>query len=176
MAPWLAPFPIAVGAMALALFAYLAAVYLILATTDESLRDDFRVRALAGAVAVFVTAFVALLVAHREAPAMGRGLIESPFAVVLQLVTGVAATTALWALSTRRYQVARIAAAAQVSLVLWGWAFVQFPFLIPPQGTIAGLAAPVVTLRLLLVALLCGSVILVPSLVYLFRTFARARA
>jgi cytochrome d ubiquinol oxidase subunit II len=176
VAPWLAPFPLAVGAMALALFAYLAAVYLILATDDEKLRDDFRARALAGAVAVFVTAFVALLVAHREAPAMGRGLVESSFALLLQAMTAVAATTAIWALLTRRYQVARIAAAAQVSLVLWEWAFVQFPLLIPPQGTIANLAAPVVTLRLLLIALLCGSVILVPSLVYLFRTFARARA
>jgi cytochrome d ubiquinol oxidase subunit II len=173
--PWLAPFPIAVGAMALTLFAFLAAVYLILATDDEFLRDDFRARALAGATAVFAAAFVALLVAHREAPTMARGLMESTRAQVFQGVTGVAATTAIWALWTRRYQVARVAAATQVTLVLWGWAFVQFPLLIPPRGTIAGLAAPVVTLRLLLLALLCGSVILVPSLVYLFRTFARAR-
>lgn len=175
VSPWLAPFPVAVGAMALALFAYLAAVYLIIATDDELLRDDFRTRALAGAGMVFVTAFVALLVAHREAPAMGRGLTESTLAQVFQVVTGIAAITAIWALWSRHYQVARIAAAAQVSLVLWGWAFVQFPLLIPPHGSIAALAAPVVTLRLLLVALACGSVILVPSLVYLFRTFARAR-
>ena len=176
IAPWLAPFPLAVGAMALALFAFLAAVYLILATDDESLRDDFRARALAAAGAVFVAAFVALLVAHHEAPEMGRGLIESSLAQAFQVVTGLAAMTAIWALWTRRYQLARMAAAAQVSLVLWGWALVQFPLLIPPQGSITALAAPTVTLRLLLIALGCGTVILVPSLAYLFRTFARARA
>jgi len=175
VAPWLAPFPLAVGAMALALFAFLAAVYLILATDDQSLREDFRRRALFGAGAVFVAAFMALFVAYSDAPAMARGLVGSMPAMLFHVATGAAALTAIWALWSRRYQIARIAAAAQVSLVLWGWAFVQYPLLIPPSGSIAGLAAPDVTLRLLLVALLCGSLILIPSLVYLFRTFARAR-
>jgi hypothetical protein len=43
IAPWLAPFPIAVGLFALALFAFLAAVYLTIeAKDDAALRDDFR--------------------------------------------------------------------------------------------------------------------------------------
>ncbi len=176
VSPWLAPFPFAVGALALALFAFLAAVYLILATDDTALREDFRRRALGGAGAVFAAALVALVVAYRDAPTMGRGLIESPEAIVFQIITGLAAIGAIWALWSRHYQLARVAAAAQVSLVLWGWAFVQYPLLIPPSGTIAGLAAPEVTLRLLLVALACGSVILIPSLVYLFRTFSRGKA
>jgi cytochrome bd ubiquinol oxidase subunit II len=176
ISPWLAPFPFAVGVLALALFAYLAAVYLILATDDEPLREDFRRRALGGAFMVFATALVALLVAHRDAPAMGRGLVESPQALVFQTVTGATAVGAIWALWYRHYQLARIAAAAQLSLVLWGWAFVQYPLLIPPYATISGMAAPDVTLRLLLVALAGGSVLLIPSLVYLFRTFSRGKA
>src|ERR1044072_2889132 len=41
---WLAPFPFAVGGFALALFAFLAAVYLTLETEDAELREDFRKR------------------------------------------------------------------------------------------------------------------------------------
>ena len=41
---WLAPFPIAVGFFALALFAFLAAVYLTLETHERELQEDFRRR------------------------------------------------------------------------------------------------------------------------------------
>ena len=64
VAPWWSPFPVAVGVLALALFAMLAAVYLAYETHDEALREDFRRRALAAAAAVFVAAFGALAVSH----------------------------------------------------------------------------------------------------------------
>ena len=174
VAPWFAPFPIAVGALALVLFAFLAAVYLILATRDDALREDFRRRALGAAVAVFATAVAALLLAHRQAPAVGRELTGARWALPFQSATAAAAIAAVWTLWTRRYAVARIAAGAEVSLVLWGWALVQYPELLPPGGTIRGLAAPRITLQLLLWGLAGGSAILLPSLAYLFRTFGRA--
>jgi cytochrome d ubiquinol oxidase subunit II len=87
------------------------------------------------------------------------------------MVTGVAALVALGALWYRRWRVARIAAAAQVALILTGWAFSQFPYILPPGLTIAAAAAPDVTLRLVLGALAVGAVILLPSLYYLFRVF-----
>ena len=176
VAPWLAPFPLAVGALALALFAYLAAAYLILATDDEPLREDFRRRALASAGAVFIAALVALVIAQLDAPAMRRGLTESTGALLFQGITAASAVSAIRALWSRHYQIARIAVAAQVSLVLWGWALAQYPLLIPPTGTIGGLAAPEITLRLLLIALAGGSILLIPSLIYLFRTFNRGKA
>ena len=171
VSPWLAAFPLAIGVMALALFAFLAAVYLILAARTDALREDFRRRALGAGVAVFVTAFAALVLAHREAPAMGQALVRASWASPFQLVTAVAAVGALWALWTRRYRLARLAAGAQVSLVLWGWAFAQYPLLIPPDGSIRALAAPRITLELLLWGLAGGSAILLPSLAYLLRTF-----
>lgn len=171
VAPWFAPFPLAMGALALAMFAFLAAVYLGFAATESALRDDFRRRALGAAAAMFVAAFGGLGVAHFHVPEMSRGL-TSGFALYFQVATAVAALTAIWALWTRRWAVARIAAAAQVSFILWGWAFVQYPFVIPPVQTLGATAAPRITLELLLYGLVGGSVVLVPSLVYLYRTFA----
>src|SRR6185369_11349503 len=49
---WFAPFPFAVGFFALALFAFLAAVYLTVEARDGQLREDFRKRALGAAAVV----------------------------------------------------------------------------------------------------------------------------
>lgn len=175
VAPWFGVFPFAVGVLALVLFAFLAAVYLTLATGDDALREDFRRRALGAAIAAFAAAAGSLLVAHVHAPAVGRGLVETPLALALQGATALAALTAIGALYTRRWQLARLAAGAQVSLVLWGWVMVQYPYIVPRVSTLRDAAAPAVTLELLLTALAIGAVVLIPSLVYLFRSFGAAR-
>jgi cytochrome d ubiquinol oxidase subunit II len=67
---------------------------------------------------------------------------------------------------------ARVAVGAQVTLILWGWALAQYPFVIPPALTIRQSAAPGVTLELLLVGLGVGALVLIPSLRLLFKTFS----
>jgi cytochrome d ubiquinol oxidase subunit II len=171
VAPWLTPFALAVGAFTLTCFAFLAAVYLTLEAEDENLREDFRRRALAAGAAVGVTAAVALLVARPDAPLMQQGLLRSRWALPFQLCTALAAVSALVALWQRRFHVARLAAAAQVSLILWGWALSQFPYVVPPIVTIGEGAAPPATLRLVLATVVLGALVLIPSLVYLFRVF-----
>jgi cytochrome d ubiquinol oxidase subunit II len=171
VAPWLSAFSLAMGALALAMFAFLAAVYLALAARDDALRDDFRRRALYAALAMFVAAFGGLGMAHMQAPHISRSLMLGP-AFALQLSIAVAALVAIGALWTRHWSAARIAAAAQVSLILWGWVIIQYPFIIPPTQSLRDAAAPRITLVLLLYALVGGGVILFPSLAYLYRTFA----
>ena len=65
---WLDPFCVAVGALTLALFAFLAAVYLTVEAKSRPLPDDFRRRALWAAGAVFVSAWMVLPAADRSAP------------------------------------------------------------------------------------------------------------
>lgn len=171
--PWLALFPIAIGIMALALFAFLAAVYLAQAATDAALQEDFRHRALVAGVAVFVLAFAALLIAFDRAPMVAHGLMQTGWALVVHALTAVAAVTAFAALWTRRYEVARLAAGAQVTFILWGWVVAQYPYVLPTSLTIRDSAAPAITLHLLLVGVIAGTVLLVPSLRYLLRNFTR---
>ncbi len=175
VAPWCSPFTIAVGAMALALFAFLAATYLTVEAGNPALREDFRRRALCAAAAVFVTAFLALILARSHAPRVSAGLIVSTWALPLHGLTGIAAVAAIAALWSRRWRVARVAAAAQVSLILWGWAAAQAPYLVPPAFTIENTAAPPRTLELFLAALGVGALVLFPSITYLFRLFKSAR-
>jgi cytochrome d ubiquinol oxidase subunit II len=121
-----------------------------------------------------VAAFSALLIAPEHAPLVGVGLLASRWSLPLQLATGLAAVAVLAALWWRRYHVARVAVGAQASLIIWGWAVSQYPYLIPPDLTVETAAAPEATLRLVLVALGLGIVLLVPSIVYLFRVFKAA--
>ncbi|HVH09824.1 MAG TPA: cytochrome d ubiquinol oxidase subunit II [Gemmatimonadales bacterium] len=176
VAPWFNPFTVSVGAFALVAFAFLAAVYLTLETRDPELQEAFRRRALGAGVALFVVAAVALWLAARYAPRVRDGLIFATWAAPLHALTAAAAITALVALVRRRWRTARRAAAAQVSLILWGWALSQYPYLVPPDLTIPGVAAPAATLRLLLGALALGAAVLLPALYYLFRVFKAARA
>ena len=168
VAPWLNPFALSVGVFALVAFAFLAAVYLTMEGEEPELREDFRRRALGSGVALFGVALSALLLS----PAAVRGaLIFASWAVPLHLLTGAAAITALAAVWYRHWRLARATAAVQVSLILWGWALSQRPYILPPDLTVAAAAAPPATLRLALAALVVGAVVLLPSLYYLFRVF-----
>lgn len=174
VAPWLNPFALSVGVFALVAFAFLAAVYLTLEAGQEDggeLQEDFRRRALAAGAALFVVAASALVLSRGRAPGVRDALIFASWAVPLHVLTGAAALTALAALWYRRWRLARVAAALQVSLILWGWALSQQPYILPPDLTIAGAAAPPATLRLALAALALGAAVLFPSLYYLFRVF-----
>jgi cytochrome bd ubiquinol oxidase subunit II len=170
--PWLAPFPVMVGALALALFALLAATYLAVAARDDALREDFRRRALGAALAVIAAALMALAVARRDAPMLAHGL-TTGWGCALPAAAALAALLGAGALWTRRWSLARVAAALEASFILWGWAAAQYPLVIPPFMTAADAAAPRVTLTLLLYALAGGGVILLPALAWLFHLFGR---
>jgi cytochrome d ubiquinol oxidase subunit II len=174
--PWLDAFPVAVGMLALALFAFLAAVYLTIEATDPSLQEDFRRRALIAALAVALLALVALVLARSRAPLVWAALTHGVLATVFRVSAGLFALGAVWALWRRRYRAARAAAVAEVSLIVWGWAFGQFPYVVPPDITVQSAAAPTATLRLLVAALLVGLAVLAPSLRYLFKVFKGRRA
>jgi cytochrome bd ubiquinol oxidase subunit II len=174
-APWLAPFPLLVGAFALALFAFLAATYLAweaaTVTREEALAEDFRRRALGAGAVVGVLALATFAASGEGAPLVRRALTDRPYTWPGHALTAAAALTAFWALHRRRFAVARVAAAAQTALIVLGWAVSQYPYLLVPDLTLDRAAANPVTQKLVLVALGVGSVVLLPSLVALYRVF-----
>lgn len=169
--PWLTPFAFAVGLLTLAVFAFLAAVYLTVEVKEHELQEDFRRMALGAAVAVGVCAAVALVLGRASEYGVMDALLTRRWALPFQLVTAATAITTIVALLRRRYPLARIAAAAQVSALMWGWAGAQFPALVPGVHTVESAAAPQVTLKLVSLGLLGGACVLVPSLWFLFRVF-----
>jgi cytochrome bd ubiquinol oxidase subunit II len=167
--PWLAPVSLATGAFALAVCAYLAAVYLA-NETEGDLREDFRRRALLSGTAVVALSVLVLPLLRAQAPHLWAGLTSVRAAPVLAL--GVAAALLSgWALWKRRPRLARTATVVQTACLLAGWGIAQHPFLIYPDVTVHAAAASDATLRFVLWSTPFGMALLLPSLWLLFRVF-----
>jgi cytochrome bd ubiquinol oxidase subunit II len=169
---WLAPAPVLVGALAVAFSGYLAAVFLAadsLRYSSESLARLFRARALVAGLVSGGLALAGLFVMR------GAGLdLTQGAPLVLVCVSGVAGlgTIALCWLSL--FSLARLTAALAVAAVVVGWAAAQAPRFLPGM-TLTQAAAGRSTLVAVVVAVICGSAVLVPSLVLLFTLFLRGR-
>ena len=167
--PWLTPVAIAMGALALSLCAYLAAVFLANETAGE-LREDFRRRALLAGTAVVALSALALPLVRLEAPHLWNGLVGG--AATPLFLAGIAAALASgWFLRVRRYRLARITSVLQIAALLAGWAAAQHPFIIYPDLTLYDAAAPRGVLLFVLWSTPAGMALLLPSLFFLFRVF-----
>jgi cytochrome d ubiquinol oxidase subunit II len=166
---WLRPFPLVTGLLALAICAYLAAVYLTL-ETGGAVREDFRRRALAVWLVAGLLSLGTLPLTYLEAPRLWAGLTQPP--AVLAIIAGIllapASALAMW---RRHFQWARVLAAGQVVILLVGWALAQWPYIIYPDIDLRRAAAPEATLEALAWTLPPGLALLLPSLWLLFAVF-----
>jgi cytochrome bd ubiquinol oxidase subunit II len=166
---WWNPTSVLVGLLAVALGAFLAAVYLVVEANhrgERGMHDYFRIRAIAaGGVAVLVGigAVVALRVDDRRMyeRVTGRGL-------PLLLVASVALIVTLVLVARRSTKGVRAGAALAVSALVWTWGVSQFPYLLPFDLTIDDGAGAAVTMRWILVWFLIGLVTAVPALILLY--------
>ena len=166
--PWLTPFSLGVGALAVALFGYLAAVYLTVEAREPGERRAFRVRALASWAVAGVLAGAVLALSDGE---LRRALLVSRWSAPVFATAAVSALAALVTLATGRFALARVAAAAQVASIVLGWTLAQFPYAVRPHVTLAAAAAPESVRVMLLQILAAGGLLLLPCLFYLFTIF-----
>jgi cytochrome d ubiquinol oxidase subunit II len=177
--PWANLFCLSVGVFTGVLFTFLAAVYLIGETTDPELKWLFMRRALLlNALAVLVGALVFV-----AAELSGLALVRLFAGKAISLASMIGATlilVPLWiAIRRNRLQIARVLVATQVALVLIGWFRLHYPAIInsPIEPlTIYTAAAPEATLRYLLYALIGGSLLIFPALIYLLAIFKLSEA
>src|SRR5512145_3244753 len=170
---WLAPFPLSVGLLTLAVFSYIAAAYLVLETPDPGLQDDFRARALWSAAATALLSVLVPVLARSGAPDFYKALTGSDWSVPLVILTGTSALGAYVALHLRVFPLARACAALQTALVILGWGLAQFPYLVRPNVTVYDAAASPSMLRPMIYALAAGAVLLFPAVFLLFRIFKK---
>ena len=166
---WFSPSSLTIGALTLALCAYLAAVYLIL-ETEGDVQQDFRRRALGSGLATALLAVLLLPLVAGEAPRLWARL-WSPRTLPLIILGAALAALSLWAVWSHRYRLGRMAAVAEVAVLLWGWGLAQWPYLIYPDVTVYAAAAPAPVLWMTLRIVAGGLVVLVPSLWLLFAVF-----
>lgn len=172
---WLNPTSILIGLLVVASGAFLAAVFLTGDAKDidePGMVDAFRTRALgAGAVTVLL-AFGGLPVLRGDARSLYDGLLTGGGLACMALFAIFALVT-LYLLWTRNVGLARWSAGGAVATIVAGWACVQSPYLLPGKLTIDAAAAANATLQPLLISVAAGLVVLVPSLVWLYRLMLR---
>ena len=174
---WWNPTSVLVGCLAVATGAYLAAVYLAADARrlgEEDLAEAFRVRALAAGVVTGAVALGGIAVLREDARPLYDDLLTGGGLglVIVSAAAGVATLALVW---WRRYGLARASAALAVAAVIGGWAVAQSPELLPGAITIEDAAAPHATLVAVVVSLIFGALVLVPSLALLFRLVLRGR-
>jgi cytochrome d ubiquinol oxidase subunit II len=81
-----------------------------------------------------------------------------------------------WSIRARWFRLARIAAVAQVTLLLFGWGIAQYPYVLYPGHTVWGAAAPARTIDFVLLTLPIAVLLVIPSLLFLFRVFKSSKA
>jgi len=170
------PLQLVCGALAVAICGYLAACYLLVdlaRSGQDHLLGDFRSRALiAGAIAGGLS-IAGLILAGLQTPRFFDRLTSHALPLVaLAVILGTVSLGAVWA---RRYSLARVAAAAAVTSVLWGWGIAQYPRLIGPDLTITNAVASPAMLVAFLIVTGLGMLLLVPALWLLYVSFRAKR-
>jgi cytochrome bd ubiquinol oxidase subunit II len=167
---WTGAVPLLVGAIAVATSAYLAGVYLAAdasRTGRTELATAFRVRALGAGVVAGALAIAGLLVVRADARDLFDGL-TSGLGLVAVIVSALAGAATMALVAQRRFGQARASAAVAVAAIVVGWPLAQSPDFLPGL-TLDEAAASDATLWALLISVALGLVVLIPSLVYLFR-------
>ncbi len=172
---WANETSILVGLLAVVTGAHVSAVFLgadAERAGQSHLVGPLRMRAIGSGAVAGALALAGLFVLRSDARELFDGL-TSGAGLVCVLVSA-AAGLATIALEWRaRFEAARYAAAAAVGAIVAGWAVAQEPYLLPPELTVDEAAAPDATLAALLGCSVVGLLILIPSLVWLFRLTLR---
>jgi len=174
---WLNPTAALTGTLAVATGAYLAAVFLAADSVRAGLPDlvrAFKRRALGAGVAAGALAIGGLLIVREDARPLYDGLTEGGglAMVIVSALLGVGTMALVW---RERFGWARVTASGAVTAIVAGWAFAQSPDLLPGQLTLDEAAASDATLVAVLIGLGAGALVLVPSLVLLFRLTLEGR-
>ncbi len=167
---WTSPFALAVGLFAVTMCAQVAATFILLDVHDVAVRGDFRIRAVRATIAVWIAGAVPIALAAVSEPALFAALRHPP-AIAAAAVAVVAGLAVIACVVLRRDLTARYAVALEAVAVLGGWFGGQAPALVPGRYTFTSAASSDAMIVAFLVAAACGAVLLIPSLVFLFRVF-----
>ncbi|MDP9331340.1 MAG: cytochrome d ubiquinol oxidase subunit II [Actinomycetota bacterium] len=173
---WISPISVFAGFLALSMCAFLAATYLTVEaqrTKKPALVGAFRTKAIASGVVSGVLALIGLVLVRSEAKVLWDGMVHKGWPLAVASAAGGAVS--LVGLVRGRLNLARAGAAVAVASVVVGWGVSQWPYIIVPDVDAADAAASAGVLRPLAIASAVGGILLVPSLLILFRVFKLAR-
>jgi cytochrome bd ubiquinol oxidase subunit II len=173
--PWFNLFSISVGLFLITLFAFIASIYLISEFTDDETRREFvRKSRFANIAAVIAGAFV-FISSYIEGVGFTQKFFSHPVSIAL-IILSTAILPLLWMfINKKKTWLARIATGAQLLFILGAFYAVYYPVIIvfgdAEDMSLLNTAAPEITHVYLGWALIIGSLLIFPSLFYLYKVF-----
>ena len=173
---WLNPTSVVIGLLAVAAAAYLSAVFLVTDArrmADPDLEEYFRGRAILAAVVAGLIAAVGVLVLRADDSFLFQGLAQRGWPLLL--LSAAAGLGALLIMRRSGRRATRVLAALAVASMVWGWGVAQYPYLLPQSLTISAGAGAPATLQWLVVVVVAALLLVLPSLVFVFRLDQQSR-
>jgi cytochrome d ubiquinol oxidase subunit II len=177
ISPWLNIFCFMMGVFTVSLFGYISAVFLVGETKND--REQRRYAMFSKQLMIF-TILIGLLV-FLAAEVQGHSLLSEFLQSPISIITFLTATLlclVIWFFLDRKINKTlylRVAIGMQVTSIIIGWFFIQYPVLINVKGgehyTFYNTQAPQATMQQLLIALAVGLVLIIPAFIYLFKVF-----
>ena len=177
MYPWLNIFCISLGIFSTCLFAYISAIFLVGETKIDRERKMYVRIAKRLMVITMLTGLIVFITAEAEGHELMKEFVQSIVSVITLLLATILCPFIIHFLNREKNKTVylRIGVGLQVTLILIGWLYIQFPVLIKLQTgqslTVFNTSAPEATLKQLLIALIVGLVLVVPGFIYLFKVF-----
>ena len=177
IAPWLNIFCISMGVFAASLFAYISAVFLVGETKIDRERKMYVRLAKRFMIGTMITGVLVFITASVSGHNLMKQFSHSVTSIVTLIFVAILCPVIWLFLNKEKNKTVylRIGVSLQVTLVLIGWFYIQFPVLIKLNDgtslTFLNTQAPYATLYQLLIALIVGLIVIIPGFVYLFRVF-----
>ena len=173
---WLNPTSLLGGGLAVAVCAYLAAVFLVAEARARGAGDLeawFRRRAFAAAGVAGAVSLAGIFILRADARRLFEHLLGPGLPLLVASVASGAAALALAQRASPR--LLRVLAVVAVATVVAGWGVAQYPYVLGTHLSIAAAAAPDPTLLSLLLVFGAAALLVVPSLVLLYVLQQRGR-
>ncbi len=177
MAPWLNWFCFTMGIFSACLFAYLASVFLVGETKVPWERMRYAKLSKYSMIGTMILGLLVFIIAGAEGHSLTKTFWHSVPSIVMLLIAALLCPVIWHFLNKEKNKTVylRIGTGIQVTAILLGWFYIQFPVLIEVKNaselTFYNTQAPQATLEQLLIALIAGLLLIIPGFVFLFRIF-----
>ena len=175
---WLHGFPVAVGLFTVAICAFLAAIYLIGETNNDADRRRFIIKAGSSTIAAVVAGIIVFITAYIEGIPVFEWVFGNPVGISAMVAATLSLILLWYLLSKRKIRLIRLLTGFQVTMILLTTTYRHFPrIIILKNGYLSLLEhqGHAKTIESLGIALLAGSIFILPALFYLIYSFQKRR-
>jgi len=169
---WLSPFALSIGLFGVVLCAQVAGVFLLSEVPSGPVHDDFRRRTIRVTLALWLAGLIPATMAFTSEPRL-LAAFERPYVIAIVTAAMLAGVVVMILAARGANNATRFAVGLETIAILAAWFAAQAPDIVPGRYTYMDAASPAATIVAFLIAVGCGAVFLIPSLVLLFAIFKR---